>query len=326
MWPDSIASASAVSSIRSPRAVLMMRSPFLAAAKRAALKMCRVSGVDGMCSDRKSARAQTSSSDTSSIRRSRAMCALMNGSCAMTFISNARARRATSWPMRPETGQAQRLAAHFLAEKALLVPCALLHRRVGGRDFSGKCQHQRHRQFRDADAVGAWRVHDDDAARAGGVHINVVHASAGARDGTQRAARRQSDRPSLSWRCARRGRRRRRDRRPVRPAGGRCAHQQSSLRHAAGRARMSGRSSATMIFIRCMIPYLCRAPNAAQSKRHGSPSRTIAGASRSFRPERRVTRRSRDRFPQGFPQNVWTDRRGAWRSDLMPCTIDASKR
>ena len=109
----------------------------------------------------------------------------MNGSWAMTFISNARARRATSWPMRPETGEAERLAAHFFAEETLLVPLALLHRRVGGRNFSGKCQQLRHRQFRDADAVGARRVHHDDAARAGGVDVDVVDAGAGARDGAQ---------------------------------------------------------------------------------------------------------------------------------------------
>ena len=41
---DSIASASAASSISSPRAVLMMRTPFLHCANRSALKRCLVDG------------------------------------------------------------------------------------------------------------------------------------------------------------------------------------------------------------------------------------------------------------------------------------------
>ena len=50
-WPDSMASASAASSIRSPRAVLMMRMPLRARASRSAFTRCRVCGVDGRCSD-----------------------------------------------------------------------------------------------------------------------------------------------------------------------------------------------------------------------------------------------------------------------------------
>ena len=46
-----MASASAFSSIRSPRAVLMMRMPFLARASRSAFTSCRVCAFDGMCSD-----------------------------------------------------------------------------------------------------------------------------------------------------------------------------------------------------------------------------------------------------------------------------------
>ena len=43
----SIASASAASSISSPRAVLMMRTPFLHFASRSALKRCLVDGSAG---------------------------------------------------------------------------------------------------------------------------------------------------------------------------------------------------------------------------------------------------------------------------------------
>ncbi len=101
MWPDSMASASAVSSIRSPRAVLMIRMPFFAFASRSALTMFFVVGVEGMWSERKSDRANRSSSDTSSTPRSPATSSDINGSCAMMRMSNEAARLATSWPMRP---------------------------------------------------------------------------------------------------------------------------------------------------------------------------------------------------------------------------------
>ncbi len=52
IWPALMASTSAGSSIKSPRAVLMILRPFLHFAKRAAPKICRVCDVDGMCSER----------------------------------------------------------------------------------------------------------------------------------------------------------------------------------------------------------------------------------------------------------------------------------
>ena len=91
-----------------------------------------------------------------------------------------------------EADEAERLVAHLLAEELLLLPLALLHRRVGGGQVPGQRQHEAHRQLGDADAVGAGRVHDDDAAGAGGGHVDVVDAGAGAGDGTQAAARRRS--------------------------------------------------------------------------------------------------------------------------------------
>ena len=81
-----------------------------------------------------------------------------------------------------QPGQPEHLAAHFLAEKALLVPLALLHRRIGGGKLSRQRQQLRHGELGDADAVRARRVHDDDAARAGGFDVDVVDAGAGARD------------------------------------------------------------------------------------------------------------------------------------------------
>ena len=84
-----------------------------------------------------------------------------------------------------QAGEAERLVAHFFAEELLLLPLALLHRGVGRGKVAGERQHERHREFGDADAVGAGRVHDDDAAGAGGGDVHVVDAGAGARDDPQ---------------------------------------------------------------------------------------------------------------------------------------------
>ena len=51
--------------------------------------------------------------------------------------------------------------------------------------MTGERQHERHREFGDADTVGTRRVHDDDATSARGWYVNVIDASAGACDGTQ---------------------------------------------------------------------------------------------------------------------------------------------
>jgi hypothetical protein len=85
-----------------------------------------------------------------------------------------------------EAQEAERLVPKLFAEEFLLLPLALFHRGVCGGEVSGQRQGQAHRQFGDADAVGARRVHDDDAARAGGRHVNVVHPRARARDDAQR--------------------------------------------------------------------------------------------------------------------------------------------
>ena len=79
----------------------MIRSPGLTRANRSSLNRCRVSAVDGRCNVRKSATAQTSSSESSSTPMPSATSCAMNGSCATTRMPNALARGATSWPMRP---------------------------------------------------------------------------------------------------------------------------------------------------------------------------------------------------------------------------------
>ena len=111
----------------------------------------------------------------------------MNGSCATICISNDRAR-----------------ARHFLADAAEARRCRASCRAARRRRTSssptcaafiaasaaGRCRASasswRHRQLGDADAVGARRVHHDDAARGGGVEVDVVDAGAGARDDAQR--------------------------------------------------------------------------------------------------------------------------------------------
>ena len=90
-----------------------------------------------------------------------------------------------------EPGEAERLVAQLFAEKLLLLPLALLHRRIGGRQVAREREHLAERQLGDADAVRARRVHDDDAAGAGGGDVDVVDAGAGA--GNHPQARRGGD-------------------------------------------------------------------------------------------------------------------------------------
>jgi hypothetical protein len=84
-----------------------------------------------------------------------------------------------------EADETERLVLHLFAEKLLLLPLALLHRRVCGRDVAGERQHVAHRQLGDADAVRSRRVHHDDAAGAGGGDVDVIHTRARPRDRAQ---------------------------------------------------------------------------------------------------------------------------------------------
>ena len=88
-------------------------------------------------------------------------------------------------PDAAQADQAKRLVAHFFAEELLLFPLSLLHRRIGAGNVPRQREDEGHRQFSHADAVGARRVHHHDATSARGRHVDVVHASARARDGTQ---------------------------------------------------------------------------------------------------------------------------------------------
>ena len=227
----------------------MMRMPFLHRARRSALKMCFVSGVDGMCSDMiVGALAQL-------VQRDELDAELTSDLCADERI--VRDERHLERPRAPrhfladaaEAGKPQHLAAHFFTEKTLLVPLPLFHRAVGGGNLSGKCQYLSQRQFGDADAVGPGRVHDDNAARAGGVDVDVVHAGARRGQSPGAPAPPQSGRRSLSWRCARPARRPLPDRlassgalRPLRASTSQPSERSNSMAE-------TGSSSATTIFI-----------------------------------------------------------------------------
>ena len=96
-----MASTSAASSTRSPRAVLMMRTPRRHRDSRSRFRSPRVAAVDGRCRVMKSARSTRASNAISAMPRSSAICAAMKGSWATTAMSKASARRTTSRPMRP---------------------------------------------------------------------------------------------------------------------------------------------------------------------------------------------------------------------------------
>ena len=89
---------------------------------------------------------------------------------------------------------AKGLAAELGAEKALLLPLGILHGPIGRGHASGERQHQRTGVLGDADAVRARRVDDENAARAGGGHVDVVDAGAGAGDDPQASAPRPAAR------------------------------------------------------------------------------------------------------------------------------------
>ena len=106
----------------------------------------------------------------------------MNGSCA-THVHAEGARPVGDFLADPaEPDDAERLAAQLRAGEPLLVPHPALHRGIGGADRARQRQHQRPGVLRDADAVRAGRIHDDDAAIGGGGDVDVVHAGSGAGD------------------------------------------------------------------------------------------------------------------------------------------------
>jgi hypothetical protein len=85
-------------------------------------------------------------------------------------------------PDTSQAGHAERLSAHFRAEKPFLLPFAGLHRGVGSRNHPRQRENERPGVLGDADAVGAWRIDDEDAALAGRRDVDVVDAGPRAGD------------------------------------------------------------------------------------------------------------------------------------------------
>ena len=81
-----------------------------------------------------------------------------------------------------QPGDGECLAAELAAEKPALFPAFVLHRAIRGRNRPRHGQHERQRVLGDADAVGAGRIDDEDAACGRGIDVDVVDARAGARD------------------------------------------------------------------------------------------------------------------------------------------------
>ncbi len=102
MWPDSMASLSACSSIRPPRAQLTTMAPLFISDSRSALRMCLVSLLSGTCRVTTSALIRAASGvSASSILSCCARTFVRNGSKAMIFMLNASARFANSEPILP---------------------------------------------------------------------------------------------------------------------------------------------------------------------------------------------------------------------------------
>jgi len=99
--PLSTKRATAASSTTPPRAAFTRYAPGFMAASCASPSMPRVDSVSGTCSETTSPRRSTSSSVPSSMSSPEAFSSVRNGSKATTRMPNARARFATSLPMRP---------------------------------------------------------------------------------------------------------------------------------------------------------------------------------------------------------------------------------
>ena len=97
-------------------------------------------------------------------------------------MPNARARAATSWPIRPSPTRPSVLprssapVSDFLSQTPRFIAAS------AAGTARARREHQRERMLGDADAVGARRIHHEDAARGGGGDVDVVDAGAGAGD------------------------------------------------------------------------------------------------------------------------------------------------
>ena len=173
----------AASSIRPPRAQLMMRTDgFIMAISRAPIRL-RVSAVSGVCRVRKSQRPQRSSSRaTLSTPNSSALSAARNGSKPRTVIPKPCARLATASPTRPRPITPRVLPSS--CEPVNLVRSHLpdLRLSLALATFRASGQQQCHRVLGRRDRVSARRIHHHDPAPGRGRDVDVIDAHARAND------------------------------------------------------------------------------------------------------------------------------------------------
>ena len=100
-------------------------------------------------------------------------------------MPKARARIATSWPIRPKPSTPSVLPSTSVPPNLLTLPLAAREAGVRLRDVAGEREHQRDRVLGGGDRVGLRRVGDDDPALGGGGDVDVVDAHAGTADHPQ---------------------------------------------------------------------------------------------------------------------------------------------
>ena len=182
-WPDLMASASAFSSTRPPRAQLMMRTPFFILAMRA-----RVDDALGLLGQRRVQRDEVGAADQfveldlldadrhGALRRQERIEGDDPHLQADGAVGDDRADVAAA-------DDAERLAVQLDAHELRLLPFAGLRRacrRLG--IWRASANIMRNGVLGGGDRVAERRVHDDDALGRGGLDVDVVDADAGAAD------------------------------------------------------------------------------------------------------------------------------------------------
>ena len=177
--PSRMASASASSSTIPPRAVLTMRMPGLALARRSRPKSPTVSGVFGVWMETKSASRhelldadQAHAHGPGPVVRDEGVVADQFHAEGVRSLGDQR------------TGPAQADHAEHLAVQLDALPLGALptpghQSRVGLRDVAGLCQQEGHGLLRHREDVGGGRVDHHDPALGGRGHVHVVEPDTG---------------------------------------------------------------------------------------------------------------------------------------------------
>jgi hypothetical protein len=207
-WPDDRV-GQAASSIRPPRAQLMMRTPFLVFASASRERILRVASVSGVCSVMKSARASNSSSSAFSTPSPARAFPTGTDRRRSPACAGRRARSATMEPILPAPIRPSVLPVSSTPMKRFFSHLPALVEAVA----SGICapgEHHGDGMFGGGDGVAVRRVHHHHAARGGGFQIDIVHADAGAADHFQVGGDVEQLPSSPWWRSGWPGHRRRR--------------------------------------------------------------------------------------------------------------------